>query len=161
MVFLTCNDISKIGPAVRRHGRVDHTYYFSYADEYQVEEMFWRFFGNGPETLEPKAREDNYTMRTIVRALIPHILSYGRITTATLQQFFLEVEKDQELAQESLGDHLERLKDPAYIKEVYQRLHITPEEMKDDVEALQVKEAPVEDNIVNTKNGTSISVNGK
>lgn len=100
-------------------------------------------------------------MRTIVRALIPHILSYGRITTATLQQFFLEVEKDQELAQESLGDHLERLKDPAYIKEVYQRLHITPEEMKDDVEALQVKEAPVEDNSVNTKNGTSISVNGK
>lgn len=140
MVFLTCNNLDKIGAAVRRHGRVDHIYYFSYADEYQVEEMFWRFFGKGPETLEPKARENNYTLRTIVQALVPHILSYGPITTATLQQFFLEVEKDQELSDKAPIEHLERLKDPAYIKEVYRRLQSKPEEGTDDVESLKVKE---------------------
>ncbi|CAO3647705.1 unnamed protein product [Cunninghamella blakesleeana] len=44
MVFMTCNDINKLEPALLRPGRIDVKIEFTYAVHDQVEAMYWRFF---------------------------------------------------------------------------------------------------------------------
>lgn len=106
MVFLTCNDITKIGNALKRPGRIDQTYYIGYADTYQVEELFWRFFGRGEEVLDPVARARNVEMSETVADFVSHVASLKqKVTTATLQKFFLEFEKEQPPIPESEDDN--------------------------------------------------------
>ena len=98
VVFLTCNNINKIGRAVKRPGRVDQIYYLTYADDYQINEMFWRFFGKGEQTIDPEAREENPELQKIAKVFVSHIRSLNQdLTTATLQKFFLEYEKEKEI----------------------------------------------------------------
>ncbi|SAM00573.1 hypothetical protein [Absidia glauca] len=44
MVFMTCNDMNKITPALLRPGRMDVKLELGYAVHEQIEAMFWRFF---------------------------------------------------------------------------------------------------------------------
>ncbi|KAI8141461.1 P-loop containing nucleoside triphosphate hydrolase protein [Fennellomyces sp. T-0311] len=98
LVFLTCNDINKINDVVKRPGRVDQIYHLSYADDYQIEEMFWRFFGKGEETVNDAARAGNEKMKQIAAIFVSHVRKLNvQVTTATLQKFFLEYEKEQEI----------------------------------------------------------------
>ncbi|KAI8093613.1 P-loop containing nucleoside triphosphate hydrolase protein, partial [Halteromyces radiatus] len=46
MIFMTCNDINKLTPALLRPGRMDVKLELGYAVHEQVEAMFWRFFGD-------------------------------------------------------------------------------------------------------------------
>ncbi|KAG2225611.1 hypothetical protein INT45_013722 [Circinella minor] len=98
LIFLTCNNLDKIGRAVKRPGRVDQIYYLTYADNYQIREMFWRFFGKGKQTTDPEARKDNPELQKIANVFLSHIQSLNQnLTTATLQKFFLEYEKEKEI----------------------------------------------------------------
>ncbi|KAI9482551.1 P-loop containing nucleoside triphosphate hydrolase protein [Zychaea mexicana] len=98
LVFMTCNDINKISDAVKRPGRVDQIYYLTYADDYQVEEMLWRFFGEGEQTIDPTTRVSNPELKRVAQVFLSHVRSFNsQMTTATLQKFFLEYEKEQEV----------------------------------------------------------------
>ncbi|KAI8883875.1 P-loop containing nucleoside triphosphate hydrolase protein [Backusella circina FSU 941] len=44
IIFMTCNDINSIPPALIRPGRVDIKLKMSYVDDYQAQLIFWRFF---------------------------------------------------------------------------------------------------------------------
>ncbi|CAO3647713.1 unnamed protein product [Cunninghamella blakesleeana] len=57
MVFMTCNDINKLEPALLRPGRIDVKIEFTYATHDQVESMYWRFFN-------VKKQENNISMTT-------------------------------------------------------------------------------------------------
>lgn len=45
MVFMTCNDVNRIQPALLRPGRIDMKMELGYADKTQINKMFWRFMG--------------------------------------------------------------------------------------------------------------------
>ncbi|OAC99011.1 hypothetical protein MUCCIDRAFT_41926, partial [Mucor lusitanicus CBS 277.49] len=45
MVFMTCNNVSRIQPALLRPGRIDMKMELGYADKTQINKMFWRFMG--------------------------------------------------------------------------------------------------------------------
>ncbi|KAI7886443.1 P-loop containing nucleoside triphosphate hydrolase protein [Lichtheimia hyalospora FSU 10163] len=82
LIFLTCNDMTKIVPALLRPGRVDVKMEFGYADRYQTEAMFWRFFdeesqnGQDPEWID------------IMHKLLD-VLPENELTPAELQNFFM------------------------------------------------------------------------
>ncbi|KAI8889454.1 P-loop containing nucleoside triphosphate hydrolase protein [Backusella circina FSU 941] len=44
IIFMTCNDLNSIPPALIRPGRVDLKLNMSYVDNYQLQLIFWRFF---------------------------------------------------------------------------------------------------------------------
>jgi SpoVK/Ycf46/Vps4 family AAA+-type ATPase len=51
MIFMTCNDVNKIQPALLRPGRIDMKMELGYADKSQISQMFWRFIGPDEEEL--------------------------------------------------------------------------------------------------------------
>ncbi|KAI8883899.1 P-loop containing nucleoside triphosphate hydrolase protein [Backusella circina FSU 941] len=44
IIFMTCSDIYNVPPALTRPGKVNIISNLSYADDYQIELLFWRFF---------------------------------------------------------------------------------------------------------------------
>ncbi|KAM3579979.1 hypothetical protein VKS41_007696 [Umbelopsis sp. WA50703] len=74
VVFLTCNDTTKLAPALLRPGRVDKKLHLGLADEYQIRSMFERFF----EVSNDK----------IVEKLV-HLLPKNELAPAELQNFFM------------------------------------------------------------------------
>lgn len=44
IIFMTCNDMSIIPPALIRPGRIDLKLHMGYIDDYQAKLIFWRFF---------------------------------------------------------------------------------------------------------------------
>ncbi|ORY96676.1 P-loop containing nucleoside triphosphate hydrolase protein [Syncephalastrum racemosum] len=154
LVFLTCNDITKIGNALKRPGRIDQTYYIGYADTYQVEELFWRFFGRREEVLDPAARAKNKEMSETVADFVSHVASLKqKVTTATLQKFFLEFEKEHPAAPEdpdedekgskdmyAFLDHLDFkcLRDKLYVHTLFVKIQSTSQ-AEDDLKALAAK----------------------
>ncbi|KAG2193996.1 hypothetical protein INT47_004998 [Mucor saturninus] len=44
IIFMTCNDINTIPPALIRPGRVDLKLHMGYLDNYQAQLIFWKFF---------------------------------------------------------------------------------------------------------------------
>lgn len=89
MIFMTCNDITKIPPPLLRPGRMDIKVKLDYADRQQIEEMFFKFFGYDPDTLEPlvdgpeKNRIDNLKRR------FADIIPENKVTTAELESYFI------------------------------------------------------------------------
>ncbi|KAI7880579.1 P-loop containing nucleoside triphosphate hydrolase protein [Lichtheimia hyalospora FSU 10163] len=81
VLFLTCNDLTRVVPALLRPGRVDFKMELGYADQYQIEEMFWRFFG------EPGSKRDQRLMPFVNKLLA--CLQSGYLTPAELQSFFM------------------------------------------------------------------------
>lgn len=93
---MTCNDLSKVDQAVRRPGRIDQIYHISYADEYQMEEMFWRFFGTESTITDPEERYKYPELCKVAKAFTRHISSSAtNVTTALLQKLLMEFEKEE------------------------------------------------------------------
>ncbi|KAL0143442.1 P-loop containing nucleoside triphosphate hydrolase protein [Mucor lusitanicus] len=44
IIFMTCNDMNTIPPALIRPGRIDLKLHMGYIDDYQAKLIFWRFF---------------------------------------------------------------------------------------------------------------------
>ncbi|KAL9556175.1 hypothetical protein MBANPS3_002006 [Mucor bainieri] len=44
IIFMTCNDMNRIPPALIRPGRIDVKLHMGYLDDYQAKLIFWRFF---------------------------------------------------------------------------------------------------------------------
>lgn len=44
VIFMTCNDMNRIPPALIRPGRIDVKLHMGYLDDYQAKLIFWRFF---------------------------------------------------------------------------------------------------------------------
>ncbi|CEP19579.1 hypothetical protein [Parasitella parasitica] len=56
MVFMTCNDVNRLQPALLRPGRIDMKMELGYADKTQINKMFWRFMGE--DDIEPSNGDD-------------------------------------------------------------------------------------------------------
>lgn len=136
VIFLTCNNISKLGDAMRRPGRIDQLYHLSYADEYQIEEMFWRFFGTGKERTDADERQRYPLQQKIVKEFSSLVTTkHNKVTTAMLQKLFMEFEKDEQakgkrrvtineqfLDEAKASSSLERLVDSDYLKGLLDRV---------------------------------------
>lgn len=105
---MTCNNIDKIPPPLLHPGRIDVKILIDYADRQQVEEMFFKFFGYDPDTLEPlvdgpeKERID--TLKRRFASKIPE----GKVTTAELESYFISIwmESDPQNPEEGLFDRV-------------------------------------------------------
>ncbi|CAO3667134.1 unnamed protein product [Umbelopsis ramanniana] len=111
VVFMTCNDTSKLPPALLRPGRIDMKLHMGLADEFQIRHMYRRFFDES----------GSYDLERLIK-----LLPKEEIAPAELQNFFMmyslqnetknicdgvndfleEVRKDREQARR----HAERMK---------------------------------------------------
>lgn len=102
MVFMTCNDVNRIQPALLRPGRIDMKMELGYADKTQINKMFWRFMGEDDIVEEDEEKKDekkslthNEKMNTLAQQftdLIPDL----QVTPAELQNFFIMNMMDHE-----------------------------------------------------------------
>lgn len=105
MVFMTCNDVTRLQPALLRPGRIDMKMELGYADKTQISKMFWRFMGEDDivssedpevETEEKKKKlEPSDELKDLAEKftdLIPDL----QVTPAELQNFFIMNMMDHE-----------------------------------------------------------------
>ncbi|CAO0795821.1 unnamed protein product [Mucor circinelloides] len=107
MVFMTCNNVSRIQPALLRPGRIDMKMELGYADKTQINKMFWRFMGEddiefsdddmeGEDGAEKKrAKIYSEELKTLAQKftdMIPNLY----VTPAELQNFFIMNMMDHE-----------------------------------------------------------------
>uniref|UniRef100_T1GR13 Mitochondrial chaperone BCS1 n=1 Tax=Megaselia scalaris TaxID=36166 RepID=T1GR13_MEGSC len=79
IVFMTTNYLDRLDPALIRPGRVDFKAYVGHCEQYQLEEMFKRFF-NGEDGGKESAK-----------LFAEKVLSYGRnVSPAQIQGFFMQ-----------------------------------------------------------------------
>ncbi|KAJ2958551.1 hypothetical protein NQZ79_g5858 [Umbelopsis isabellina] len=116
VVFLTCNDTTKLPPALLRPGRIDKKLHLGLADEYQIRSMFERFF----EICNDKTLEK-----------LIELLPKDELAPAELQNFFMMY---------SLQDDLKHICDgvPAFLEGVRKdreqaRLHAERTKQKRDI----------------------------
>ncbi|CAO3588352.1 unnamed protein product [Absidia cylindrospora] len=64
VVFMTCNDMNKITPALLRPGRMDVKLELGYAVHAQVKDMFWRFFGTSDDDDDDEDEDDDNVSTT-------------------------------------------------------------------------------------------------
>ncbi|KAI8141453.1 P-loop containing nucleoside triphosphate hydrolase protein [Fennellomyces sp. T-0311] len=89
MIFMTCNDISKLPPALLRPGRMDMKLKLDYADRHQIEEMFWQFFGHDPDTLEPVKEGERKEFLLAKKKEFGKRIPTNHVTTAELESYFI------------------------------------------------------------------------
>ncbi|KAL9546221.1 hypothetical protein MBANPS3_006758 [Mucor bainieri] len=107
MVFMTCNNVNRIQPALLRPGRIDMKMELGYADKTQINKMFWRFMGEDDEepsntaidekNITEKKRAKIYSEELNALAqkftdMIPNL----HVTPAELQNFFIMNMMDHE-----------------------------------------------------------------
>ncbi|GAN07780.1 ATPase, AAA domain containing protein [Mucor ambiguus] len=107
MVFMTCNNVSRIQPALLRPGRIDMKMELGYADKTQINKMFWRFMGEDDvefsddemdekdDTEKKRAKVYSEELKTIAQKftdMIPDLY----VTPAELQNFFIMNMMDHE-----------------------------------------------------------------
>lgn len=109
MVFMTCNDVNRIQPALLRPGRIDMKMELGYADKTQINKMFWRFMGEDDietsnqddtdiddenEKKKPKMiySEELKDLAQKFTEMIPNL----QVTPAELQNFFIMNMMDHE-----------------------------------------------------------------
>lgn len=116
VVFLTCNDTTKLPPALLRPGRIDKKLHLGLADEYQIRSMFQRFF----------EVSDDKTLEKLIE-----LLPKDELAPAELQNFFMMY---------SLQDDLNHICDgvPAFLEGVRKdreqaRLHAERTKQKRDI----------------------------
>ncbi|KAG2197339.1 hypothetical protein INT47_012769 [Mucor saturninus] len=89
MVFMTCNDVSRIQPALLRPGRIDVKLELGYANKVQINKMFWRFMGKDDieqdVQMERKNTDELDALAQQFTDLIPDLY----VTPAELQNFFI------------------------------------------------------------------------
>lgn len=105
---MTCNDISKLPPALLRPGRMDLKLKLDYADRGQVEDMFWQFFGLDPDTLEPISDSSRKASLEQLKTRFGQAIPDQSITTAELENLFISVwmEADPQNPDEGIYERL-------------------------------------------------------
>ncbi|KAI9274342.1 hypothetical protein BDA99DRAFT_235867 [Phascolomyces articulosus] len=89
VIFMTANDISKLPPALLRPGRMDMKMELGYADAYQIQEMFWQFFGHDPDTLEPVMEGERKEFLLRKKVEFADRIPADYVTTAELENYFI------------------------------------------------------------------------
>ncbi|KAI8048757.1 P-loop containing nucleoside triphosphate hydrolase protein [Gilbertella persicaria] len=114
MVFMTCNDLTRIQPALLRPGRIDMKMELGYADKTQIRKMFWRFMGE--DDMEEGEEEEGKDTKKIMASpelkdladqftdMIPDL----EVTPAELQNFFIMHLMDKEAEKEDDEDKEEQ-----------------------------------------------------
>ncbi|KAI8384067.1 P-loop containing nucleoside triphosphate hydrolase protein [Blakeslea trispora] len=116
MIFMTCNDITRIQPALLRPGRIDMKMELGYADKDQIQKMFWRFMGkdddiqNDDEQKTFVASEELTLLSQKFTDMIPDLY----VTPAELQNFFIMNMMDRE---DETDDEESKTKDYSYLIE--------------------------------------------
>jgi SpoVK/Ycf46/Vps4 family AAA+-type ATPase len=90
VVFMTCNNINKITPALLRPGRIDVKLNFDYAMPEQVRDTFWRFMGLDEETSAPLSEEERAIAETHVEKF-EKMIPASTVTTAEVQGYFIDI----------------------------------------------------------------------
>lgn len=137
MVFMTCNDISRIQPALLRPGRIDMKMELGYADKEQIRKMFWRFLYDEDEDntriLDDETEKKGPPEKLVALAdaftdMIPDLT----VTPAELQNFFIMNVMDKEEDEREQQDYSYLLDAvPAFLETV----------KKDRQQALEYKES--------------------
>lgn len=91
IIFMTCNNMVKLEPALLRPGRIDVKLHLDYAAPEQVEETFWRFMGcdDTEESLPLPEEEKEKAKKHCIEFL--KLIPDNEITTAELQSFFIDL----------------------------------------------------------------------
>ncbi|KAI7867527.1 P-loop containing nucleoside triphosphate hydrolase protein [Spinellus fusiger] len=90
MVFMTCNNLSAIQPALLRPGRIDLKMELGYCDKPQVRDMFWRFMDLGSEIgLDEKDILKRRSMLNDIVEVFCDMIPDEYATPAELQNFFI------------------------------------------------------------------------
>ncbi|KAI8877756.1 P-loop containing nucleoside triphosphate hydrolase protein [Backusella circina FSU 941] len=87
MIFMTCNDMSKIQPALLRPGRIDMKMELGYTDKTQISRLFWRFMGK-LDSENKLCEEKDKDLMEIEKKFVDMIPS-DTVTPAELQNFFI------------------------------------------------------------------------
>ncbi|KAI8075537.1 P-loop containing nucleoside triphosphate hydrolase protein [Thamnidium elegans] len=125
MVFMTCNDVNRLQPALLRPGRIDMKMELGYANKSQIIKMFLRFMGED-DIIEDE--EDSENEKTVVISdsfkelaqkftdLVPDLY----VTPAELQNFFImNLIDNDNLQVEKLPDYTYLLDHvPAFLESV-------------------------------------------
>ncbi|KAF7722378.1 hypothetical protein EC973_003188 [Apophysomyces ossiformis] len=90
MIFMTCNDINKLNPALLRPGRMDTKVLLGYATKNQISSMFWRFFGYDFDTMEDISAERRKYLQGICDKFCDAIPD-EHVTTAEVQSYFISL----------------------------------------------------------------------
>lgn len=108
VIFMTCNDITKLPPALLRPGRMDVKLKLDYADRGQIQDMFWQFFGHDPDTLEPMLDGERKDYVQSLMKKFANALPENHVTTAELENYFITLwmEADAENPEDGLYDRL-------------------------------------------------------
>ncbi|KAI7903562.1 P-loop containing nucleoside triphosphate hydrolase protein [Cokeromyces recurvatus] len=94
MIFLTCNDVNRIQPALLRPGRIDMKMELGYANKYQINRMFWRFMGKddidlGDMEPDEKIPCNNDPNISLLAEKFTDMIPDLYVTPAELQNFFI------------------------------------------------------------------------
>jgi hypothetical protein len=87
---MTCNNISKITPALLRPGRIDVKLHLGYAAPEQVKDTFWRFMSIDEETSMPLADEEKAIARKYMEEF-GNAIPANMVTTAEIQGYFIDI----------------------------------------------------------------------
>lgn len=90
VIFMTCNNLNKITPALLRPGRIDVKLKFDYAAPEQVIDTYWRFMRLDETTsmpIEGEEKEKAEEFGAKFGSMIPN----DKITTAEIQSFFIDL----------------------------------------------------------------------
>ncbi|KAG1460722.1 hypothetical protein G6F56_005883 [Rhizopus delemar] len=117
MIFMTCNDVNKIQPALLRPGRIDMKMELGYADKAQIRQMFWRFLWDdetnttkeGDESLKREPSQELKDLADKFTDMIPD----EKVTPAEIQNFFILNIMDQHMEQQD--ELLDEERDYSYL----------------------------------------------
>lgn len=90
VIFMTCNNIDKIQPALLRPGRIDLKLKLDYAAPEQIRDTFWRFMELDDETSLPLEAEERAKVEELAVKFEKMIPEY-HVTTAEIQSYFIDM----------------------------------------------------------------------
>lgn len=153
MVFMTCNDVNRIQPALLRPGRIDMKMELGYADKIQINKMFWRFMGEDDIVEEDEENKDEKknvahteklnTLAEQFTDLIPNL----EVTPAELQNFFIMNMMDHE---ETLQVEDGKEPDYGYLLEAVPEFLATVKRDRDQAEEHKANSAAAKSTVVVT-----------
>jgi SpoVK/Ycf46/Vps4 family AAA+-type ATPase len=90
VVFMTCNNINKITPALLRPGRIDVKLHLGFAASEQIRDTFWRFLGMDEGTSMPLTNEDKAIAEKHMEEF-GNAIPANKVTTAEIQGYFIDI----------------------------------------------------------------------
>lgn len=107
IVFLTCNDVTKVIPALLRPGRVDLKVLLDYADKYQVKHMFKRFFGEVDfDSVRGEKLSTQEACKKKVFDKLMNEIPENTVTPAELQNLFMSYAIQLQMTKQDTEDEI-------------------------------------------------------